>query len=99
MSGASWSRASARRSRPLADLRALFGLIRLIRRYRPDIVHTHTAKAGVLGRLAARARAVARARSIVHTYHGHVLEGYFGPPISGAYRLLERFLARASATA
>ena len=80
---------------PLADLRALFGLIRLTRRYRPEIVHTHTAKAGALGRLAARL-AIRPRPIIVHTYHGHVLEGYFGPLLSGAYRLLERFLARSS---
>ena len=80
---------------PLADLRALFGLIRLIRRYRPEIVHTHTAKAGALGRLAARL-AIRPRPIVVHTYHGHVLEGYFGPLLSGAYRLLERFLARSS---
>jgi glycosyltransferase involved in cell wall biosynthesis len=79
--------------RPTADLRALLGLMRLMRAFRPQIVHTHTAKAGVLGRLAAvlalRPRPV-----IVHTYHGHVLEGYFGPFVSGVYRFLERQLAR-----
>ena len=80
---------------PIADLRALFGLIRLTRRYRPEIVHTHTAKAGALGRLAARL-AIRPRPIIVHTYHGHVLEGYFGPLLSGAYRLLERFLARST---
>jgi glycosyltransferase involved in cell wall biosynthesis len=81
--------------RPLDDLRALIGLTRRIRAYRPDIVHTHTAKAGMLGRLAAviagRPRPV-----IVHTYHGHVLEGYFGPLRNAFYRALERGLARVS---
>lgn len=78
---------------PVADLTALLGLIRITRRYRPAIVHTHTAKAGALGRLAARF-AVRPRPLVVHTYHGHVLEGYFGPRVSRAYRLLERRLAR-----
>jgi hypothetical protein len=81
--------------RPLADLRALWALVRLIRRVRPDLVETHTAKAGFLGRAAAviatRPRPI-----IVHTYHGHVLEGYFGPIQNALYRALERALARVS---
>jgi glycosyltransferase involved in cell wall biosynthesis len=81
--------------RPIRDARALFALRRTIRRFRPQVVHTHTAKAGFLGRLAAlttfRARPV-----IVHTFHGHVLEGYFGRLASVFYRLIERWLARAS---
>jgi glycosyltransferase involved in cell wall biosynthesis len=81
--------------RPWDDVRALWALVRAVRRYRPDIVHTHTAKAGVLGRLAgvlaARPRPI-----IVHTYHGHVLEGYFGPLRNSFYRTLERLLARVS---
>jgi glycosyltransferase involved in cell wall biosynthesis len=81
--------------RPLDDLRALFSLIRYVRRFRPDIVHTHTAKAGMLGRLAARIAGRPRP-VIVHTYHGHVLEGYFGPLRNGFYRMLERRLARIS---
>jgi glycosyltransferase involved in cell wall biosynthesis len=74
----------------LGDLRALFALVRLVRRYRPDVVHTHTAKAGVLGRVAAR---LAGARVVVHTYHGHVLTGYFHPVVSAAYRFIERRLS------
>jgi glycosyltransferase involved in cell wall biosynthesis len=81
--------------RPLADLRALLQLVRLIRAYRPQIVHTHTAKAGFVGRLAA-VLSPGRRPIIVHTYHGHVLEGYFGWLRSGVYRLLERALARVS---
>jgi glycosyltransferase involved in cell wall biosynthesis len=81
--------------RPYDDARALVALIREIRRRRPDIVHTHTAKAGMLGRLAAilagRPRPV-----IVHTYHGHVLEGYFGRAKTAFYRGLERWLAKRS---
>src|SRR3954452_1314517 len=80
---------------PVRDLRALITLVRHVRTFRPDIVHTHTAKAGMLGRLAAvlagRPRPV-----IVHTYHGHVLEGYFGPLRNALYRGLERGLARVS---
>ena len=80
--------------RPRADRAALRELQALISRYRPDIVHTHTAKAGFLGR---RAAAGFRPRPvIVHTYHGHVLEGYFGPVKNFAYRSLERRLARVS---
>src|SRR5689334_19637458 len=69
---------------PLADLRALLALVRILRRIRPTVVHTHTAKAGMLGRVAALA-VLPRPR-IVHTYHGHVLTGYFSPPVAFAYR-------------
>jgi glycosyltransferase involved in cell wall biosynthesis len=79
--------------RPDADLMALAKLVRLIRRFRPDIVHTHTAKAGFLGRQAALL-AGSPPPALVHTYHGHVLEGYFGSQRSALYRLLERRLAR-----
>ena len=75
---------------PLQDLRALAGLFRLLRAWRPQIVHTHTAKAGVLGRLAARA---ARVPVVVHTYHGHVLRGYFSPATTALFRWLETRLA------
>ena len=79
---------------PLRDSQALLKLIRLAREFKPDIVHTHTAKAGFLGRqaaLAVRPRPV-----IVHTYHGHVLEGYFGAAKARLYLELERVLARVS---
>jgi glycosyltransferase involved in cell wall biosynthesis len=76
------------------DLRALVALRRIALRFRPDIVHTHTAKAGFLGRLAA---ATLRPRPvIVHTYHGHVLEGYFGPAQSWLFARLERAAASVS---
>lgn len=81
--------------RPLQDIRALFALIRLIRAFRPTIVHTHTAKAGMLGRTAALLAPGPRP-VVVHTYHGHVLRGYFGSLKSRAFRLLERALARVS---
>lgn len=73
------------------DLRALLLIRRAIRRFRPDIVHTHTAKAGVLGRLAA---ASCQVPVRVHTFHGHTLHGYFGRVASGLSKLIERVLAR-----
>ena len=73
------------------DLRAFVSICREIRRFRPHIIHTHTAKAGVLGRLAAF---VNRVPVRVHTFHGHVLHGYFSPPVSRLVRLVERVLAR-----
>jgi glycosyltransferase involved in cell wall biosynthesis len=82
---------------PRADLRSLRALGGVVRRFRPDIVHTHTAKAGALGRSAALAASAGGERPlIVHTYHGHVLEGYFGPAVTAGYRAVERGLARYS---
>lgn len=80
---------------PASDLRALLSLVRTIRRFRPDVVHTHTAKAGALGRLAAFLTPGVRP-VIVHTYHGHVLNGYFGRTLNSVYRNIERLLARGS---
>jgi len=76
---------------PLADLRALATLHRLIRQLRPSIVHTHTSKAGFLGRLAAR---LARVPAVVHQPHGHVFYGYWGPRRTALYLVLERRAAR-----
>ena len=71
--------------RPDDDARALGASSVHIRRLRPDILHTHTAKAGTLGRTAAVLAGGPRP-VIVHTYHGHVLEGYFGPVRNALYR-------------
>ena len=76
---------------PALDLTALIKLVRLFRALRPDIVHTHTAKAGTLGRLAAR---FAQVPVKIHTFHGHVLEGYFPRPVTRAFLEIERRLAR-----
>jgi len=79
--------------RPGDDLRALAGVIREIRRFRPHIVHTHLAKAGVLGRVAAAAAGVPAS---VHTFHGHLLHGYFSAPATRLVVAAERMLARLS---
>ncbi len=78
---------------PLRDLVATIKLARLIRHERPQILHTHTAKAGTVGRLAARLAGGRHPPIVVHTFHGHVLHGYFGPVRSLFFRLLERWLA------
>lgn len=76
---------------PLADARALRDLVQEMRRFRPDVVHTHTAKAGVLGRAAARLCGVP---TTVHTFHGHLLHGYFRPIVTKGVVQVERLLAR-----
>jgi len=78
------------------DLRAVWRLRGLIREFRPHILHTHTAKAGAVGRLAALISGSARPGVIVHTFHGHVLRGYFGRLSTTLFRLLETTLARVS---
>jgi len=78
---------------PLRDLLATIRLAKLIRKERPQILHTHTAKAGTVGRAAALLAGSRRPPIIVHTFHGHVLRGYFGPLRSLFFRLLERRLA------
>jgi glycosyltransferase involved in cell wall biosynthesis len=73
------------------DLRTLAHLVRVIRDHRPHVVHTHTAKAGTLGRLAAILSGVPIR---VHTFHGHVFEGYFSPARTRTFLAIERALAR-----
>jgi glycosyltransferase involved in cell wall biosynthesis len=81
---------------PVRDAVAATKLARLIRRERPQILHTHTAKAGAVGRIAALLAGDARPPIVVHTFHGHVLRGYFDPIQTAGFRLLERWLARIS---
>jgi glycosyltransferase involved in cell wall biosynthesis len=76
--------------RPQDDLLTLAYLVREFRRFRPDLVHTHTAKGGALGRMAAR---ICGVPAVVHTFHGHVFHGYFGPLVSRGFVGLERALA------
>lgn len=73
------------------DLAALAQLARLMRRERAQVVHTHTSKAGFLGRLAAR---LARVPAVIHQPHGHIFYGYYGPRRSAFYVALERRAAR-----
>ena len=82
-----------REIRPADDAKALRHLLGLVRAHSPAVVHTHLAKAGALGRIAARR---ARVPVIIHTYHGHVLQGYFSSAASRAALVAERRLARLS---
>ncbi len=77
---------------PAADLRALVAVRALLRELRPAILHTHMAKAGTVGRVAA---ASVRPRPVtIHTFHGHVLDGYFRSGVQRAFHQAERTLAR-----
>jgi glycosyltransferase involved in cell wall biosynthesis len=80
-----------RRISPIDDLRALVALFRHIRKIEPHIVHTHTSKAGILGRLAAW---LARVPTIIHTPHGHVFYGHFGRSLSRIFLQVEKLLGR-----
>ena len=81
-----------------SDALALTALVRLLFRVQPDVVHTHAAKAGSLGRVAAALFNATRRRHrrcvVLHTFHGNVFEGYFGAAMSTAVRATERLLAR-----
>ena len=81
---------------PLPDARSAGRLAALIRELRPHVLHTHTAKAGAIARAAAMLAGNARPPIVVHTFHGHVLKGYFGPARTALFRHVERTLARAS---
>jgi glycosyltransferase involved in cell wall biosynthesis len=76
---------------PLKDFLSFFTLLREIKAFAPDVIHTHTAKAGVLGRLAALLAAPRATR--IHTFHGHLLHGYFNPVVTRLVIWTERILA------
>ena len=76
---------------PFSDLATFFSLLRIFRREKPHIVHTHTSKAGILGRWAAW---FCRVPIIVHTPHGHVFWGYFKSWQTRLFILLERWTAK-----
>lgn len=86
--------ALGRELHPLRDIKTVASLVGIFRRVKPHIVHTHTAKAGALGRLAAT---IAGVPVKIHTYHGHVLGGgYFSARRTEFYRNVEAQLARVS---
>jgi len=85
------------------DLAVVFQLLRRMRRFRPDVIHTHKSKAGALGRVAAflyrwwtpaTLRGTPRRCKVVHTFHGHTFSGYFGPAKERIFLAVERVLAR-----
>lgn len=87
--------ALGRELNPLRDLKTIWSLYRLFRQIKPDVVSTHTAKAGFVGRIAAR---LAGVPVVVHTFHGHVFHGYFSPTKTRLFKLIEQFCARLSDT-
>jgi len=80
-----------RKVNPRADFLILFQLIKEIRAFKPDVIHTHTAKAGVIGRLASILSLHPSKR--VHTFHGHLLSGYFNPLVTRLVIFIEKILA------
>ncbi len=80
----------------LHDARSVLRIAELIRSERPHILHTHTAKAGAIARAAALLAGGARPPVVLHTFHGHVLKGYFDASRTALFRHVERTLARSS---
>jgi glycosyltransferase involved in cell wall biosynthesis len=76
---------------PFNDYFAYRKIKKIIREFKPDLVHTHASKAGAIGRLAA---IHCRVPIIVHTFHGHVFHGYFGVAITSFFKFIERYLAK-----
>ena len=75
---------------PLQDLKSIFVIRKFLKEFKPDVVNTHTAKAGLIGRLACLGLNV----KVVHTYHGHLLYGYFSPAKTQILILIEKILAK-----
>ena len=95
LAGLNWRQMESmgRSLHPLKDFASYRDLRKLIREFRPHIVHTHAAKPGALGRLAAHAEGVP---VVVHTFHGHVFHSYFNPLKTRIFLGIERFLATKS---
>ncbi len=72
------------------DISSVFTLIKIVREFKPDIVHTHTSKAGVFGRIIVKC--ISPKTKVVHTFHGHLLIGYFSPLKLAVVKLIEKFL-------
>jgi glycosyltransferase involved in cell wall biosynthesis len=89
--GVRWIPSMSRPVRPWTDFLAFLRIVRILRAERPDLVHTHAAKAGTLGRVAAVLLGVPVR---VHTYHGHVFSGYFGAVQTRIWIAIERALNR-----
>ena len=83
---------------PVMDLKAFLQIFRILRQKDPDIVHTHTAKAGTNARIAVMMHNLLRRKSTqtVHTFHGHVFEGYFSRSKSLSFVLIETLLAKST---
>lgn len=76
---------------PFRDYKSYYKIRKLIEEFKPDIVHTHAAKAGAVGRLAASHSGV---KVIIHTFHGHVFHSYFGTAKTRVFLEIERYLAK-----
>src|SRR5574343_2024425 len=76
---------------PFNDIIAYFKIKKIIREFKPDIVHTHASKSGAIGRFAARS---CKVPLVVHTFHGHVFHSYFNSFISSLIVRFERFMAK-----
>ena len=77
---------------PIDDIRSFFALRKIIKQNSPQVINTHTSKAGVLGRLAARS--VRKNMPVVHTFHGHLIYGYFARYKSFVFTIIEKFMAK-----
>ncbi len=77
----------------LNDIRSFFYLRKIIKIEKPDIVNTHTSKAGVIGRFAAKSL-LRQSPKVIHTYHGHLLYGYFSRPVTMIITFIEKFMCR-----
>ena len=87
--GVEWLGSMSRPIRLWNDLLSMLAILRVLRRVKPQIVHTHTAKAGAVGRVAA---ILAGVPVLVHTYHGHVFRGYFNNAATWIFQCIERML-------